>query len=47
MNWQFQKEIYTSRLTNKYWVQPFSKNKPAYKSQRIQDKNKKNEEIYG
>ena len=34
MNREFQKEIYvSSRLRNKYWVEPSAENKAAYKKQ--------------
>ena len=34
MNREFQKEVYVSRLKNKYWVEPSMENKAAYKKQR-------------
>ena len=35
MNRELQKEIYVrSRLRNKYWVEPSTENKAAYKKQR-------------
>ena len=42
MNREFQKEIdVRSRLRNKYWVQPSSENKAAYKKQKQVRQNKK------